>query len=54
MASLANPIPLPDLSGIGGYRFIYTYASGWQYAMYVKKPPPSTTAATPGTWAAGG
>ncbi|MEV5518530.1 phenolic acid decarboxylase [Streptomyces flaveolus] len=31
-----QPIPPQDLSGIVGYRFIYTYANGWQYEMYVK------------------
>lgn len=25
-----------DLSGLVGHRFIYTYANGWQYEMYVK------------------
>ncbi|NTW42749.1 MAG: phenolic acid decarboxylase [Cellulomonadaceae bacterium] len=28
--------PPQDLSGIVGYRFIYTYANGWQYELYVK------------------
>lgn len=28
--------PTQDLSGIVGRRFIYTYANGWQYEMYVK------------------
>ncbi|OYO12008.1 phenolic acid decarboxylase [Enemella evansiae] len=28
--------PVQDLSGIVGHRFIYTYANGWQYEMYVK------------------
>jgi phenolic acid decarboxylase len=28
--------PPQDLSGIVGHRFIYTYANGWQYEMYVK------------------
>ncbi|HEY9304460.1 MAG TPA: phenolic acid decarboxylase [Mycobacterium sp.] len=36
MTSVANPIPPQDLSGIVGHRFIYTYANGWQYEMYVK------------------
>jgi phenolic acid decarboxylase len=31
-----NPVPPQDLSGIVGHRFIYTYANGWQYEMYVK------------------
>jgi phenolic acid decarboxylase len=25
-----------DLSGLVGHRFVYTYANGWQYEMYVK------------------
>lgn len=25
-----------DVSGLVGYRFIYTYSNGWQYEMYVK------------------
>jgi phenolic acid decarboxylase len=28
MASVENPIPPQDLSGIVGRRFVYTYASG--------------------------
>lgn len=36
MPSVANPVPAQDLSGILGCRFIYTYANGWQYEMYVK------------------
>jgi phenolic acid decarboxylase len=28
--------PPQDLSGIVGYRFIYTYANNWQYELYVK------------------
>ncbi|WP_438827319.1 phenolic acid decarboxylase, partial [Streptococcus pyogenes] len=36
MTSVANPIPPQDFSGIVGHRFIYTYANGWQYEMYVK------------------
>ncbi|KNB50685.1 phenolic acid decarboxylase [Streptomyces caatingaensis] len=31
-----RPVPPQDLSGIVGHRFIYTYANGWQYEMYVK------------------
>ncbi|WP_433832102.1 phenolic acid decarboxylase [Actinoplanes sp. CA-015351] len=27
-----------DLSGISGHRFLYTYANGWVYEMYVKNP----------------
>lgn len=30
------PVPTQDLSGIIGHRFIYTYANGWQYEMYVR------------------
>jgi phenolic acid decarboxylase len=36
MTDIANPIPPHDLSGIVGHRFIYTYANGWQYEIYVK------------------
>ncbi|MFI9234475.1 phenolic acid decarboxylase [Streptomyces rimosus] len=36
MTTVADPIPAQDLSGIVGHRFIYTYANGWQYEMYVK------------------
>ncbi|BBY06443.1 hypothetical protein MNVI_17610 [Mycobacterium noviomagense] len=36
MTSVSNPVPPQDLSGIVGHRFIYTYANGWQYEMYVK------------------
>jgi phenolic acid decarboxylase len=31
-----DPTPAQDLDGIVGHRFIYTYANGWQYEMYVK------------------
>ena len=34
--TVANPVPPQDLSGLVGKRFIYTYANGWQYEMYVK------------------
>jgi phenolic acid decarboxylase len=30
------PVPPQDLSGLVGHRFVYTYANGWQYEMYVK------------------
>ena len=35
------PLPSPrepeqDLSGLVGYRFIYTFGNGWQYELYVK------------------
>lgn len=36
MTGVANPVPPQNLSGIVGQRFIYTYANGWQYEMYVK------------------
>jgi phenolic acid decarboxylase len=36
VTSVEEPIPPQDLSGIVGRRFIYTYANGWQYEMYVK------------------
>jgi phenolic acid decarboxylase len=34
--TVENPVPPQDLSEITGHRFIYTYANGWQYEMYVK------------------
>ncbi|MEV5885811.1 phenolic acid decarboxylase [Streptomyces sp. NPDC052020] len=34
--TVENPVPPQDLSKITGHRFIYTYANGWQYEMYVK------------------
>lgn len=34
--TVESPVPPQDLSGIVGHRFIYTYANGWQYEMYVK------------------
>ncbi len=34
--SVSNPTPQQDLSGLLGKRFIYTYANGWQYELYVK------------------
>lgn len=36
VTTVENPVPPQDFSGIAGYRFIYTYANGWQYEMYVK------------------
>lgn len=36
MSAESNPLPPQDLSGIVGYRFVYTYANGWMYEMYVK------------------
>ncbi|WP_223766313.1 phenolic acid decarboxylase [Streptomyces huiliensis] len=36
MGTLSDLIPAQDLSGIVGHRFVYTYANGWQYEMYVK------------------
>lgn len=29
-------LPHQDLGPVVGYRFIYTYANGWQYELYVK------------------
>ncbi|SMQ20584.1 phenolic acid decarboxylase [Streptomyces sp. Ag82_O1-12] len=34
--TVEEPVPPQDLSGIVGHRFLYTYANGWQYEMYVK------------------
>ncbi|MGB3771896.1 MAG: phenolic acid decarboxylase [Rhodococcus sp. (in: high G+C Gram-positive bacteria)] len=34
--SVSDPTPQQDLDAIIGHRFIYTYANGWQYEMYVK------------------
>lgn len=36
MATIDSAVPPQDLTGIVGHRFIYTYANGWQYEMYVK------------------
>lgn len=36
MTTVTDPVPPQDLTGIVGHRFIYTYANGWQYEMYVK------------------
>ncbi|WP_269801345.1 phenolic acid decarboxylase [Streptomyces odonnellii] len=36
MTTVTDPVPPQDLSGIVGYRLVYTYATGWQYEMYVK------------------
>ena len=36
MAAAASLIPPQNLSEIVGHRFIYSYANGWQYEMYVK------------------
>ncbi|MFD0483547.1 phenolic acid decarboxylase [Kineococcus sp. GCM10028916] len=32
----SDPTPPQDLDGLVGHRFVYTYANGWQYEMYVK------------------
>ena len=34
--SVAGPTPEQALDSIIGHRFIYTYANGWQYEMYVR------------------
>lgn len=34
--NIENPTPEQGLKSIIGHRFIYTYANGWQYEMYVK------------------
>ena len=37
MTETTDPInPPQDLSGIVGFRFLYTYANGWIYELYVK------------------
>jgi len=33
---VAQSMPPQDLSGIVGYRILYTYDNGWQYLLYVK------------------
>ncbi|MFJ8469261.1 phenolic acid decarboxylase [Streptomyces swartbergensis] len=38
VTTVESPVPGQELSGIVGHRFIYTYANGWQYEMYVKNP----------------
>lgn len=35
-ATPETPAPEQDLGGLVGHRFIYTYANGWVYEMYVK------------------
>ncbi len=36
MTTIDDTAPVQDLTGIVGHRFIYTYANGWRYEMYVK------------------
>ena len=36
MTTIDDTTPVQDLTGIVGHRFIYTYATGWRYEMYVK------------------
>jgi phenolic acid decarboxylase len=36
MTTTTELIAEQDLSGLVGHRFVYTYANGWQYEMYVK------------------
>lgn len=36
MTETTSPAPDQDLTGLVGHHFIYTYANGWQYEMYVK------------------
>ncbi|WP_111511840.1 phenolic acid decarboxylase [Mycobacterium kyogaense] len=36
MSTTDDTTPGQDLTGIVGHRFIYTYANGWRYEMYVK------------------
>lgn len=36
MSDARTAIPPQDLSGIVGWRFIYTYANGWIYELYIK------------------
>ncbi|MEZ5366917.1 MAG: phenolic acid decarboxylase [Bryobacterales bacterium] len=35
-ADSSNTVPRQDLSGLVGYRFLYRYANGWRYEMYIK------------------
>ena len=32
----SHAVPTQDLSGILGYRILYTYDNSWQYLMYIK------------------
>lgn len=36
MSDPQSAIPPQDLSGIAGWRFLYTYANGWIYELYIK------------------
>lgn len=36
MTTIESTVPLQNLTGLVGHRFVYTYANGWQYEMYVK------------------
>lgn len=36
MTTVESISPVQDLSDLVGHRFVYTYANGWQYEMYVK------------------
>jgi phenolic acid decarboxylase len=36
MTDLAQIAPAQDLTGIVGWRFLYTYANGWIYELYLK------------------
>ena len=36
MTTIDDTAPVQDLTGIVGPRFIYAYANGWRYEMYVK------------------
>lgn len=36
MTELAHITPAQDLTGVVGWRFLYTYANGWIYELYLK------------------
>jgi phenolic acid decarboxylase len=36
VTELARTTPTQDLTGIVGWRFLYTYANGWIYELYIK------------------
>lgn len=38
MSDPTDAIPPQDLSGVVGWRFLYTYANGWIYELYLKNP----------------
>lgn len=54
IGTMSNIEPIQDLSGLVGHRFIYTYANGWQYEMYVKNASTIDYRIHSGWWVVGG